>query len=444
MLPLVALIGRTNVGKSTLFNKLIRERKAIVHDRPGVTRDKIYGEVLYVDKPFAVIDTGGIEFDTQDDISKSIFMQAEEAIKEADLILFVVDGKQGLTSLDQELADYVRRSKKTIHLVVNKVDGLEQVATRYVHEFHSLGFDLSPVSALYGFGCKELLRKICDLLPDVVYEDRDKIKGLKLALIGRPNVGKSSIINSFLGKKMLIVSDVPGTTRDSVDVVVEKDGKNYIFVDTAGIRKKRKIKDVLERFSVIRAIRSSKRANVAILVMDVGTGLTSQDKRLLGLLIKEKIPTIVAVNKIDLVEFTKRKEIRLYYENGLKFCSFIPIVFTSSITKEGMDSILPLSEKLWVEYNKRISTGELNRILQRSIKEHQPPSMRNRRIKFYYLTQAGVAPPTFVFFMNDPDLLKQDYVRYLDKTIRRYLGFKNTPIQLVFRSRDEKNFKKEW
>ncbi len=444
MLPLVALIGRTNVGKSTLFNRLIRQKKAIVHDLPGVTRDKIYGEVLYTEKPFALIDTGGIEFNVKDDISKAVFYQAEEAIKEADLILFVVDGKAGLTPLDQELADYLRKSQKPVHLVINKIDGAEQIA-KFASDFHSLGFDFSCVSALYGFGYKDLLTKICDLLPDVPEKSSDKgTEGLKIALIGRPNVGKSSMINAFLGQKRLIVTDIPGTTRDSIDVVVEIDGKNYIFVDTAGIRRKSRIKDILERFSVIRAIRTSKRANVSILVMDVTSGLTSQDKKLLGLLIKEKVPTIVAVNKIDLIDPTKRENLRTYYENGLKFCSYVPIVFTSTITKEGMDSLLPLSEKLWKEYNKRISTGELNRVLQKAIREHQPPSMRSKGVKFYYLTQAEIAPPTFVFFMNDPDLLKQDYVRYLEKTIRRHLGFRNTPIHLVFRKRDEKNIKKEW
>ncbi len=440
MLPTVVIVGRTNVGKSTLFNRLLRSNKAITHNRDGVTRDRIYGEVRYTQRPFALFDTGGLIFEGEDEINKGIFRQVEEALIQANLILFVVDGKAGVTPLDEEVAEFVRRSRKKVLLVVNKVDGKEQVDI-LVPEFHSLGFDPIPVSAAHGYNIPILLNKICESLPRV--EDIPEIKGLKIALIGRPNVGKSSIINSFLGEKRLIESPVAGTTRDSIDVVLEKDGKTYVFVDTAGVRRKSKIKDSLEKFSVLRALGSSKRANITILVVDAVVGITHQDKTLLQYLEKEKVPLILAVNKVDLIPKEKRGALRRYFESHLRFCSHVPIVFTSTVDKGGLGGILPLAERLWAEVNKRIPTGELNRGLELALSRHQPPVVKNRRPKFYYLTQVDTTPPTFVFFMNDHTLLKASYQRYLENQIRKIFGFKMSPLSLIFRtSRDSRGFQK--
>ncbi len=440
MLPIVVIVGRTNVGKSTLFNRLIKSKKAITHNRSGVTRDRIYGEVKYTPKPFAVFDTGGLTFEGQDQINKEIFFQVQEAISQASLILFVVDGRIGITPLDEEVADYIRKSNKPVLLVVNKVDGKEHVEN-LVPEFHSLGFELIPVSAAHGFNIPNLIEKIQKYLPEI--KDVPHIQGLKIALIGRPNVGKSSMINGFVGEKRLIESPIAGTTRDSVDVVLKRNGSTYIFVDTAGVRRRAKIKDPLERFSVLRALSSSKRANITILVVDVISRISHQDKTLIQFLQKEHVPMILAVNKIDLVPKRELETLRRYFKEQMRFCPYVPIVFTSTVDKSGLGGILLLAEKLWKETNKRISTGELNRGLQFAIKRHQPPVVKNKRPKFYYLTQADIIPPTFVFFLNDHTLLKDQYKRYLENQIRKIFGFKMAPIHLVFRtSRDRKDFNK--
>ncbi len=441
MLPTVVIVGRTNVGKSTLFNRLLRSNRAITHNRDGVTRDRIYGEVRYTSPPFALFDTGGLVFEGEDEIEVGIFRQVEEALSQADLVLFVVDGKAGVTPLDEEVAEFVRRSNKEVLLVVNKVDGREQVDS-LVPEFHSLGFE-EPIgiSAAHGYNIPHLLKQICKRLPQI--GEVPELQGLRIALLGRPNVGKSSMINAFLGEKMLIESPVAGTTRDSIDVVLERNGKTYIFVDTAGVRRKSKIRDSLERFSVLRALASSKRAHISILVVDAITGITHQDKTLLQYLQKEKVPLILAVNKVDLVPPQKRETLRAFLASKLRFCSHVPIVFTSTVDKSGLGGILPLAERLWNEVNKRIPTGELNRGLEIALSRHQPPVVRNRRAKFYYLTQVDTTPPTFVFFMNDKKLLRPDYERYLENQIRKIFGFKMSPLNLIFRtSRDSKGFKR--
>ncbi|WP_461833508.1 ribosome biogenesis GTPase Der [Desulfothermus sp.] len=440
MLPVVAIIGRTNVGKSTLFNRLIRTNKAIIHDREGVTRDRIYGEVKYTKKPFALFDTGGLTFNFEDEIDKSIFDQVEDAIDDACLILFLVDGKAGLTPLDEEIAEFIRRAKKPVLLVVNKIDGKE-LADTLVSDFHALGFELIPISAAHGYNVPYLIEKIQKIIPEPTIEPN--VSGLRIALVGRPNVGKSSMINAFVGEKRLIESPIAGTTRDSVDVVLKKDGAQYIFVDTAGVRRKSKIKDPLEKFSVLRALSASKRANITVLVVEATSKLTHQDKTLIHFLQKENIPLILAVNKIDMVPREKLEAVRTYFKDQLKFCPYVPIVFTSTVDRRGLGGILVLAEKLWSETNKRITTGELNRGLELAIKRHQPPVVKNKRPKFYYLTQVDITPPTFVFFMNDHTLLKTPYKRYLENQIRKIFGFKMAPIKLFFRtSRDKRENKK--
>lgn len=439
MLPKVVIVGRTNVGKSTLFNRLIKGRKAITHDRAGVTRDRIYGEVKYVDKPFSLIDTGGLVFESDTEIDKWIFNQVQEAVEEANLILFVVDGKTGPTPLDAEVADYIRKANKEVLLIVNKVDGKEQ-ELKLAPDFYEFGFEVIPISAAHGYNIPYLLDKIQEYIPNIeIYEE---VSGLKIALIGRPNAGKSSLINAYIGEKRLIVSSIPGTTRDSVDVLLEKDGSNFIFIDTAGIRRKSKVKDPVEKFSVLRALSASKRANVTVLVVDATERITHQDKTIIHFLHREKLPFILAANKIDLIPRNKHEQLRRYFLSELSFCQHVPLIFTSAVDKRGLGGLLALVEKLWNETNKRISTGELNRGLREALIRHQPPLVKNKRPKFYYLTQADVNPPTFVFFLNDHTLLKDSYKRYLEGQIRKIFGFRMSPLKLLFRTSGEDRFKK--
>jgi len=437
MPPLLAIIGRTNVGKSTLFNRLIRKNKALTHDRPGVTRDRIYGEIRTGSRTLAIVDTGGIDPEGRSYPEEDIFGQAREAMNEADLILLVVDGRAGINPVDEQLLNYIRRSSKPVHLVVNKVDGPER-EDQMQSEFHTLGLDMSPVSAAHGYGINDLLERLCELLPasgpETAAPDPDAAPGLSLALLGRPNVGKSSMINSLLGQKRLIVSPEAGTTRDSVDVSLFRNGREYRFLDTAGVRRKSKIQDSLERFSILRALKTSKRAQVTILVLDGMQSLAFQDKKLLTFLDKEKTPLIIAVNKIDLVERSDRPRLKKHFEQELRFCAHVPTIYTSSVTKAGLGGILPLAEKLWAECSYRVGTGELNRTLNAVISKHQPAVVKGRRAKFYYLTQAKTSPPTFVCFCNDHSLVQSHYLRYLEKQIRKQFGFSMAPVQIVLRT----------
>jgi len=436
VLPFVVIAGRPNVGKSTLFNRLIGKNKALTHDRPGVTRDRIYGEVRRGGTPFALVDTGGLILDADEGIEKEILAQAQEAIEAADLVLLVVDGREGINPLDEQLAEMLRQSNKPIHLVVNKVDGLEK-EDALVPEFYELGFDLTPVSAAHGHNISGLIEEIRAKLPPIEREQevQDKAPGLRLSLLGRPNVGKSSMINALVGENRLIVSPVAGTTRDSVDVTLERDGKLYTFVDTAGVRKKRRIRDSLEQFSVLRALRSSKRAQVVLLVLDALEGVLAQDKKLLSFLDREKTPFIVVVNKIDLIPRSKIAQLKEYFKQELRFCSHAPIVYTSTISKAGLGSLLPLAENLWAECQKRVTTGLLNRLIKEATYRHQPPLIKGKRAKFYYLTQAGVCPPEFVFFVNNKELVKPTYVRYLERQIRKLFGLNMAPIRMYFRDK---------
>ncbi|MFP4392047.1 MAG: ribosome biogenesis GTPase Der [Desulfohalobiaceae bacterium] len=437
MLPLVAILGRTNVGKSTLFNRLLREKKALTHDRPGVTRDRVYGEVHTEHVSFALVDTGGLEPDSNQNLQQEIYAQAREALEQAQLILLLVDCKQGLTAVDEDLAQYIRKTNKPLRLVVNKVDGPEQEQA-CLQDFHSLGLEMIPVSAAHGYNMPLLLQNIQDWILELGLKHGGEISEpgqmLHLALLGRPNVGKSSLINSLVGEKRLIVSSDPGTTRDSVDVMLKKEGKGYIFLDTAGVRRRTKIRDPLERFSVLRALKSSKRAQVTILVLDALQGLSQQDKKLLSFLEQDKIPLLIAVNKVDLVPRKDRNKLKAYFEQELRFCPHVPKIYTSSVTMAGLGGLLPLADKLWQECNRRVGTGELNRLLQQAVGRHQPPVVKQRRPKFYYLTQVESAPPTFVFFVNDHTLIQPAYARYLEKQIRKIFGFFMSPIQLVFRT----------
>jgi GTP-binding protein len=440
MLPIIALLGRPNVGKSSLFNRLVRQNKAITHDLPGVTRDRIYGEVTEEDVRFAVIDTGGMLPDAEDGgMDRSVFEQATEALFEADVALFVVDGREGMTMLDQAVSEKIRASGKPVLLVVNKVDGPEQEA-KATADFHALGFEIATVSAAHGYGLNSFRERIAELAKPFVtpLPPSGPELGLKLCMLGRPNAGKSSLVNTLVGEARQIVSDVAGTTRDSVDVGFEKDGRRYTFVDTAGVRRRAVITDHLEKLSVYRALSSSKRADVTILVLDALEGLSHQDKRLIAYLAEQRTPFMVVVNKLDLVHKERLEELREAYGEALRICSHVPVLYISALTGAGTNRILPLAEEIRRECVLRIGTGALNRAMSEAITKHQPPVIKRRRAKFYYLTQADEDPPMFVFFVNDAELVTAAYGKYLENQLRKLLGIKKAPLAAVFRSSHEK------
>ncbi|QGY41599.1 ribosome biogenesis GTPase Der [Pseudodesulfovibrio cashew] len=449
MLPIVALVGRPNVGKSTLFNRLLRKSRSITHDMPGVTRDRIYGECRMGDVRFDLVDTGGmcLESEATPELSKDfedeIFEQAREAIEEAHAIIFVVDGKEGLTPLDEQAAEYVRRSGKPVLMLVNKVDG-DEFAAEMTAEFHSLGLELLPVSAAHGYNLPDVRDRVRRFVVDLdmpADEDDGVERGLKLTMLGRPNAGKSSIINAIIGKDRLIVSDVAGTTRDSIDVTFEKKNKRYTFVDTAGVRRRANIQDHLEKISVIRALKNSKRSDVTILTIDITLGVGRQDKRLIEFLAREKVPFIVVVNKADLVPRNETNQALEAFRRELRIVPHVPIVMTSAHKGVGIGKLLPMAEAMRQECEIRIGTGLLNRSLQAVLERQQPPVVKRRRPKFFYVTQADEDIPTFVFFCNDHTLVKQSYARYLENQFRKMLGIKTAPVNVVFRSSHDK---KEW
>ncbi|CCH47978.1 ribosome biogenesis GTPase Der [Pseudodesulfovibrio piezophilus] len=449
MLPIVALVGRPNVGKSTLFNRLLRKSRAITHDMPGVTRDRIYGECQMNDVKFDLVDTGGMVLESEatpelsKDFEDEIFEQAREAIEEANAIIFVVDGKEGLTPLDQQAAEYVRRSGKPVMMLVNKVDGSEFSAAM-TSDFHIMGLDLLPVSAAHGYNLSEVRKRVRQFvvelnLPEEVDDGIER--GLRLTMLGRPNAGKSSIINAIIGQDRLIVSDVAGTTRDSIDVTFEKKNKRYTFVDTAGVRRRANIQDHLEKISVIRALKNSKRSDVTILTIDITLGVGRQDKRLIEFLAKEKTPFIVVVNKADLVPRNETNQALDAFRRELRIIPHVPIVMTSAQKGVGIGKLLPMAEAMRKECEIRIGTGILNRSLQAVLEKQQPPVVKRKRPKFFYVTQADEPIPTFVFFCNDHTLVKSAYARYLENQFRKMLGIKTAPVNVVFRSSHEK---KDW
>ncbi len=436
----VAIIGRPNVGKSTLFNRLLRREAAITHDRPGVTRDRIYAEADLEGRKVAFVDTGGLEMEEQaEDIQAAIFSQAREAVHEANAILLVMDGREGLTALDEKVASFIRASNKPVLLAVNKVDGSEN-EDLMLAEFHGLGFPLLAVSAAHGNGVQTLREHIAgEFLAGVPEEeDRTSEQGLRIAFLGKPNAGKSSLVNSLTGSERVIVSPLAGTTRDSVDVTFEVEDKRYTFVDTAGVRKRTKIEDSLEQYSVLRALKASKKAQVTILVLDALEGMTTQDKKLLSFLEKEQTPFIAVINKMDLVPRDERKVAKEHYRKALRIASYAPVTFTSAKTGIGVADLLPMSERLWEECKIRIGTGQLNRALRTALGKHQPPVVKRRRAKFYYLTQVETEPPTFVFFVNDPELIKPSYAKYLENSLRKLLGITMAPVRVFYKSSHDK------
>jgi GTP-binding protein len=438
-LPMVALIGRPNVGKSTLFNRLIKKRVSITHDMAGVTRDSIFSEVRGETRAYMLIDTGGLVPDSSDEIEISIFEQAREAMAGADLILFIVDGRAGLHPQDEQVGQYLRQSGKEVRVIINKVDGPEQEEA-LAADFYALGFPLQCVSAAHGFGMGGLREMIEAALPEERSEGAEQPQGgLKIALLGRPNAGKSSTINALLGKKRLMVSAEAGTTRDCVDVTVQRGGKTYTFVDTAGVRRKSKVTDSLEYFSVVHSMQAAKQADVVVLVLDIMDGVVGQDKRLLSFLDTEKIPFVILVNKIDLLTKDQLVKAKKDLVDQFAFCGHVPVLYSSSVSMAGLGGLLPLTEKLWEQCGQRVTTGELNRLVKMVTERHQPPVVGGRRGKIYYMTQADSRPPTFVFFVNDEKLFGGSYVRYLENQLRKVFRMDKTPIRMIFRSSHDKD-----
>ena len=437
--PIVAIVGRPNVGKSTLFNALAGENISIVKDTPGVTRDRIYADISWLNYNFTLIDTGGIEPDSGDVILSRMREQAQIAIETADVIIFLVDVRQGLVDADFQVADMLRRSQKPVVLAVNKADNYEKFLPD-TYEFYNLGLgDPHPVSANSKLGFGDLLDEVvenCD--PKALEEEEDERP--KIAIIGKPNAGKSSIINKMLGEERVIVSDVAGTTRDAIDTVIQKNGKEYVFIDTAGLRRKNKIKEDLERYSVIRTVSAVERCDVAVLVIDATEGITEQDAKIAGIAHERGKGMIIAVNKWDLVE----KDDKTIYKftnkilEVLAYMSYAELVFISAKTGQRFPKIFDMLDAVIENHAMRVQTGVLNEILTEAVAMKQPPSDKGKRLKLYYMTQVSVKPPTFVVFINDRQLMHFSYTRYIENQIRNTFGFRGTPIHIIARERKEK------
>lgn len=436
--PVVAVVGRPNVGKSTLFNALAGERISIVKDTPGVTRDRIYAEVSWLDYQFTLIDTGGIEPDSKDVILSQMREQAEIAIATADVIIFLTDVRQGLQDADSKVADMLRRSGKPVVLVVNKVDSFEKYMPD-VYEFYNLGIgDPVAVSAASLLGLGDMLDEVVAHFPDYS-KDEEEDERPKVAIIGKPNVGKSSLINKLAQEERVIVSDIAGTTRDAIDTDIKFDGKEYIFIDTAGLRRKNKIKEEIERYSIIRAVTAVERADVCIIVIDATEGVTEQDAKIAGIAHERGKGIIIAVNKWDAIE----KDDKTIYRHTekirqiLSFMAYAEILFISAKSGQRLHKLFELIDVVIENNSMRVATGVLNEIVAEAVAMQQPPSDKGKRLKIYYITQVAVKPPTFVIFVNDKELMHFSYTRYLENRIRETFGFKGTALRFIIRERKE-------
>ncbi|MBO5227988.1 MAG: ribosome biogenesis GTPase Der [Lachnospiraceae bacterium] len=437
--PIVAIVGRPNVGKSTLFNALAGEMISIVKDTPGVTRDRIYVDVNWLNYNFTMVDTGGIEPESKDIILSQMREQAQIAIDTADVIIFMTDVKQGLQDADAKVADMLRRSHKPVILVVNKVDNFDKYMAD-VYEFYNLGIgEPYPISAASRLGLGDMLDEVIKHFP----EDKDTSEEddrPRIAIVGKPNVGKSSIINKLLGENRVIVSNIAGTTRDAVDTPVVRDGREYVFIDTAGLRRKSKIKEELERYSIIRTVSAVERADVVVLVIDAEEGVTEQDAKIAGIAHERGKGMIVAVNKWDAIE--KNDKTIYEYTNKLKeILSFIPYaeyLFISAKTGQRLNKLFEVIDVVIENHSLRVATGVLNEIFMEAIAMQQPPSDKGKRLKLFYITQVSVKPPTFVIFVNDKELMHFSYTRYIENKVREAFGFAGTPLRFIIRERSEK------
>lgn len=437
--PIVAIVGRPNVGKSTLFNVLAGEKISIVQDTPGVTRDRIYADINWLDYNFTLIDTGGIEPESDNIILKSMREQAEIAIETADVILFMTDVRQGMVDDDAKVADMLRRSKKPIVLVVNKVDSFEKFMPD-VYEFYNLGLgDPHPISGSSRLGIGDMLDEVVSHLNESAKDDTEDERP-RIAIIGKPNVGKSSIINKLLGEDRVIVSDIAGTTRDAVDTEIVRNGREYVFIDTAGLRRKSKIKEDIERYSIIRTVSAVERCNVAVLVIDATEGITDQDAKIAGIAHDRGKGMIIAVNKWDAIEKNDKTIYKFTEEirNKLSYMPYAELLFISAQTGQRLPKLFETIDAVIENHSLRIATGVLNEIMSEAVAMQQPPSDKGKRLKLYYITQVSVKPPTFVIFVNDKELMHFSYTRYIENRIRESFGFRGTPLKFIIRERKEK------
>lgn len=433
--PIVAVVGRPNVGKSTFFNRIAGRRISIVEDTPGVTRDRVYADVDWLSYDFVMIDTGGIEPSSTDIILSQMRDQAQVAIDTADVIVFMVDGRESFTSADEEIAMMLRRSKKPIVLAVNKIDGSETPNTLY--DFYNLGLgEPVPISSVNALGLGDLLDVIVGHFKDLVIEEEDE-EVIKVALIGKPNVGKSSLVNSFLGEKRVIVSEIAGTTRDAIDTPFQRNGQKYVLIDTAGLRRKSRVNENIERYSVLRALTAIERSDICLIVVDATEGVTEQDKKVAGYAHEAGRGVIIVVNKWDLVEKDNAtyKSAEDKVRNELAFMTYAPIVFVSALTKQRLNTLLEKIIHVSNQCALRVSTGLLNDIVNEAILLNQPPSDKGKRLKVYYMTQSSVKPPTFITFVNDKELAHFSYMRYLENQIRKNFVFEGTPLVMKVRQK---------
>ncbi|MCI8292803.1 MAG: ribosome biogenesis GTPase Der [Hespellia sp.] len=437
--PVVAIVGRPNVGKSTLFNALAGGMISIVKDTPGVTRDRIYADVSWLDREFTMIDTGGIEPDSKDIILSQMREQAQIAIDTADVIIFITDVRQGMVDADSKVADMLRRSQKPVILTVNKVDNFDKFMPD-VYEFYNLGIgDPIPVSAASRLGIGDLLDRVISYFPEAVGGEEEDDRP-RIAIVGKPNVGKSSIINKLLGENRVIVSEIAGTTRDAIDTSIVHDGQEYVFIDTAGLRRKSRIKEELERYSIIRTVTAVERADVVLVVIDAAEGVTEQDAKIAGIAHDKGKGVIIVVNKWDAIE-KNDKTMREYESKVRQILSFVPyaeIVYVSAKTGQRLPKLFDSIDIVIENQNLRVATGVLNEIMTEAVVLQQPPSDKGKRLKLYYITQVSVKPPTFVIFVNDKSLMHFSYTRYLENKIREAFGFSGTSLKFFIRERKEK------
>lgn len=441
MKNIVAIVGRPNVGKSTLFNKLVGDRVSIVNNEPGVTRDRLYRNIEWIGKEFVLVDTGGLEPNNNDFIMQKIKEQAWVAIDEANVVIFLVDGKAGITALDEEVATILRKKEKKVVVAVNKIDNFQKEQEN-IFEFYSLGFeDVVGISAEHKINLGDMLDKVVEKFDN--FNSSKEEEGLKIAVLGRPNAGKSSFVNKLLNEERSIVSDIAGTTRDSIDSNFNYMGERYTIIDTAGIRKKSKLEDSIEYYSVLRAIKAIDRADVCVLLLDANEYITEQDKKVASLIYEAKKPMIIAVNKWDLIEKNNNtvKEFTEKFKVEMAFISYVPVITMSALTGKRIYEVIKLVNTLNEEYNKKISTGILNQVLSDIITQNPVPTRKGRAVKINYVTQVSTAPPKFVFFSNNPELVHFSYKRYIEKKFREYFGFEGCPLELVFNKKSENIYK---
>jgi len=434
--PIVAIVGRPNVGKSTLFNRIVGDRIAIVDDKPGITRDRLYADAEWLNRGFTLIDTGGLDPDNEDFINKHIYQQAEVAIMSADVVLFLVDIKAGVLDSDRHVADMLRKAKKNVVLVVNKVDTFTK-DNHELYEFYELGIgDPIPVSAGQALGLGDMLDEIISFFPKAS-EDELEDNYIRVAIVGKPNVGKSSLINKILDEERVIVSNIPGTTRDAVDTFFEKDGNEYIFIDTAGLRRKSKIKENIERYSIVRTVAAVERCDVCVLLIDAEEGITDQDTKIAGIAHEKGRAAIVAVNKWDAIEKETKtmKEFTNNLETELAYMPYAPKLFISALTGQRVHKLFDMIFSVYQNHALRVQTGVLNDVIIEAVAMHAPPTDKGKTLRIYYATQVSVKPPTFVLFVNDAKLMHFSYQRYLENKIREAFGFSGTPVHFIVREK---------